>query len=90
MRKLIATLVCCAAFIAIPGALAASGTSRDAYSVPSQRLQVALTAAPKVQNASGSELPLTGMDLSVIGLAGIGLAGMGLALRRLAGRQEKD
>lgn len=75
-----------------PMAFAGSNPSVDAYAGPAKEVHAALAAAP-VRAQSGSsagELPVTGMDLGVIGAAGIGLAGMGFALRRLAGRQEKD
>jgi hypothetical protein len=83
-------------FIALacaPAALAGGNPSADAYADAAQQVHTALAAAPaRVQSAStggGGELPMTGMDLSVIGAVGVGLAGMGFALRRLSGRQEE-
>ena len=93
MRKRVAMGGCvlilgCAA----PSALAGNGPANDAYSGNATQVNAALAAAPRTTQAGGggSELPMTGMDLSVIGAAGLGLAGMGVALRRLAGRQEQD
>ena len=92
VRKLVAIGGCLTALACAPAALAGS-PSTDAYTTSGEQVQSALTAAPiKLQTGpgGGSQLPMTGMDLSVIGAAGIGLAGMGFALRRLAGKQEKD
>jgi len=89
VRKVIVIVGCFVMLVSAQAASAASGTSQDAYSSPSKQLQVAVAATPKAPQAGG-ELPLTGMDLSVIGVAGLGLAGMGFALRRLADRREKE
>jgi hypothetical protein len=92
VRKGIAVGGLLVALACAPVAAAGANPSSDAYAGTAQQVHSALTAAPvRVQAASndtGGGLPMTGMDLSVIGAAGLGLAGMGFALRRLAGRQE--
>ena len=93
MRKLVAIVGCLGALALAPSALAGGSPSTDAYASSGEHVQSALTATPvKLQTGAngGAQLPMTGMDLSVIGAAGLGLAGVGFALRRLAGRQEKD
>jgi len=93
-RKLIAMGGCVAALALAPSALAGSNASKDAHRSAAVQVNAVLTRAPAgvpaAATAGEGQLPMSGVDVSVIAAAGLGLAGMGFAMRRLAGREELE